>query len=96
MMFDQDILAAALIGLELKMARLEDQIAAVRAMTTGGKKVGRPRKVVTASDDWEEPAVAETPKKAKKKGTRNLSPEARARIASAQKKRWAAARGEAV
>jgi hypothetical protein len=96
MTFDQDILAAALIGLELKKARLEDQIAAIKALTTGGKKVGRPRKVATASDDWEAPAVPETPKKAKKKGKRNLSPEARARIAAAQKKRWAAARGESV
>ena len=45
------------------------------------KAVGRPRKIVAAP-------VA-TKSTAKKSGKRNLSPEARKRIADAQKKRWA-------
>ncbi len=45
------------------------------------KAVGRPRKVVAA-------ATATKQTRGKKK--RNLSPEARKRIADAQKKRWAA------
>lgn len=96
MTFDNDLLAAALVGLEARKARLEEQIAAIRALTTGGKEVGRPRKILTASanDDWEAPTVA-TPKskrKSKRGGKRNLSPEARQRIAEAQRKRWAAAK----
>lgn len=88
----QDILVAALEGLELRRARLLEQIASVKALV-GGPRKGRPSKV---SADESEPAPTATPaKKEGKKGKRNLSPEARERIAAAQKKRWAAARGEA-
>ena len=88
----QDILVAALEGLELRRARLLEQIASVKALV-GGPRKGRPSKTST-----EEPKLSAAPKPAKKagkKGKRNLSPEARERIAAAQKKRWAAARGEA-
>jgi len=87
MQYSQDILNAALEGLQLKLDRINDQIASVRKLT--GKKVGRPAKSIAAADDWEAP-VAAAPKKAKKRGKRNLSPEARERIAAAQKARWAA------
>jgi hypothetical protein len=51
------------------------------------KKVGRPRKVVAVPKKVV--AVARAAKPAKKK-KRNLSPEGRARIAEAVKRRWAA------
>jgi small-conductance mechanosensitive channel len=81
---------AALEGLELQKQRLEEQIRLVRSLV-GGKK---PRAAAPA------PAAAEAPaspaKKAgrKQRRKRNLSPEARERIAEAQKKRWAAFRKE--
>ena len=84
-MMDQAILHAALEGLEAKEAKLEEQIATVRAMIGGKKKPGPKPKA--AADDGEAPV---TSKKTKKK--RVLSPEASTRIAAAQEKRWAAAR----
>jgi hypothetical protein len=51
------------------------------------KKVGRPRKIVAAPK--KAAAVKPAAKPAKKK-KRNLSPEGRARIAEAVKRRWAA------
>ena len=92
MNIDQDILAAALIGLELKKARLEEQIAAVKALT-GAKAPKKTR--MAAEDDRESPSTEKATKKSTKtKKKRVLSPEARERIAAAQKKRWAAHRGE--
>lgn len=88
MNFDQELLQAALAGLEMKRARLEEQIASVRSMTTG--KAPTKRAKTKVAKKAEEPAVE---KKGRKK-RRQLSPEARQRIADAQKKRWAAARGE--
>lgn len=76
---DPAILGAALEGLENQKKRLEEQIASVRAML-GGKTYVAPTVSV---------AVAETSSGRRK---RNLSPEARERIAAAQKKRWAAYR----
>jgi hypothetical protein len=86
MNFDQELLQAALVGLEMKRAKLDEQIAFVRSMTTG-KAPGKRAKAAKAA---EEPATEKKPRKKR----RNLSPEARQRIAEAQKKRWAAARGE--
>ena len=91
---DPEILAAALVGLELKKARLEEKIASLRALV-GGKPARKTRAVAESTDDWEAPAAAPKAAKEKKKVKRILSPEARERIAAAQKKRWAAARGEA-
>jgi hypothetical protein len=76
---DPAILGAALEGLENQKKRLEEQIASVRAML-GGRNYSAP----SASS-----AVAESSSSRRK---RNLSPEARERIAAAQKKRWAAYR----
>ncbi|MBZ2184641.1 MAG: hypothetical protein K7J46_07995 [Bryobacter sp.] len=75
---DPALLAAALEGLELQRKRIDDQIAAVRAML-GGKKIAAPSAA---------PAASEGPARRK----RVLSEEARQRIAAAQKKRWASFR----
>ncbi len=78
---DASILAAALEGLESQKKRLEEQIASVRAMIGG-----RPARAAAP-----EAAPAQTGSRRK----RNLSPEARERIAAAQKRRWAAFRKSA-
>ena len=77
------LLAAALEGLELQKARIEEQIREVRSML--GQKVKSAPVAATpaASDDTE---AGSTGKKRRKR--RKLSAEARARIAAAQKKRW--------
>ena len=84
---------AALEGLELQKQRLEEQIRMVRSLV-GGKTTGA---AVPASGAAAAPR-AKTPRRVKSKGKaqrkRNLSPEARARIAEAQRKRWAAFRGD--
>lgn len=67
-------LTAALEGLELQKARIDAQIAQVRAML-GGKKA-----------KMAAPAAAAPAAPAKR---RKLSPAARKRIAAAQKRRWA-------
>jgi len=72
---DVTLLAAALEGLELQKSRIEAQIAEVRsALGRGGMK--------KAGD------AADAPR-AKSGRKRRLSAAARARIAAAQKKRWA-------
>jgi hypothetical protein len=78
----REILAAALQGLESQREKLDEQISQVRAMMGG--RVGRPAK--THSAQVSQPASGTSRKK------RVLSPEARKRIAAAQKKRWAAFR----
>lgn len=80
----REILEAALHGLEAQRQRLDEQIAQVRAMM--GRRVGRPPKG-GAADAISLPSASATPRK-----KRALSPEARKRIAAAQKKRWAAYR----
>ena len=78
-----EILEAALQGLEAQRQKLDAQIAQVRAMI--GHRVGRPPKNARLQNGAEAGRAGE--------GTRrNLSAEARKRIAAAQKKRWAAFR----
>lgn len=81
---------AALEGLELQKQRLEEQIRMVRSLI-GGKKT---RAVASASVAAEasSPAAKKGKTKGKARRKRNLSPEARKRIAEAQRKRWAAFR----
>lgn len=81
---------AALEGLELQKQRLEEQIRLVRSLI-GGKK---PRAAAPASAAEEAPAPSAKKAGRKQRRKRNLSPEARERIAEAQKKRWAAFRKE--
>lgn len=76
----REILEAALQGLELQRQKLDEQIAQVRSLL--GRRVGRPPKEGAVA------AVAAVRKVVK----RVLSPEARKRIAAAQKRRWAAFR----
>ncbi len=92
------IWAAAIEGLEIQKKRIEDQIAAVKSLlgvgaaaapSTAPRRRGRPpgsKNVATAAAGAAEPKKR-GPKPGRRK--RTLSPEARARIAEAQKKRWA-------
>jgi hypothetical protein len=80
---NQEILEAALQGLEAQKQRLEEQIAQVRAMM-GRRPAGRP-----SSSDGDKSSRSVSTDGRKK---RVLSAEARKRIAAAQKKRWAAFR----
>jgi len=73
--------AAALEGLEMQRRRIEDQIAQVRQML-GARGPGRPPAAAVSAGASGSPV-----KRARRK--RILSPEARKRIAAAQKKRWA-------
>jgi peptidoglycan hydrolase CwlO-like protein len=79
-----EILEAALQGLEAQRQKLDEQIAQVRAMM--GRRVGRPSKNAHLKNGGGEAGRAGEGKR------RNLSAEARKRIAAAQKKRWAAFR----
>jgi hypothetical protein len=73
----ESLLEAALEGLELRRKRLEEEIQNVRALL-GRRGRGRPPK--SSSEETSRPAGARK---------RRLNPEARKRIAAAQKKRWA-------
>ncbi len=81
---DPSLLSAALEGLELQKKRLEEQIAKVRQLMSG-------RATASVATDDAAPA-----RRGRKPGRRKriLSPEARERIAAAQRKRWAAFRKE--
>ena len=86
------------MGISEILASVDREIALLqhaRALLSGTiapapkKKVGRPRKVVAAPKKAALRVIAPAAKPAKKK-KRNLSPEGRARIAEAVKRRWAA------
>ena len=99
-----DILAAALEGYAAQKARIEAQIAEIRAMlggTAASSETGKPRRTVSASARrrmaraqklrWKKAKQgSETAQAATTKPKRELSAGARKRIATAQKKRWAA------
>jgi len=80
---DASLLTAALEGLELQRTRLDEQIQKVRAML---RKGGSGKAAVEAAAPAA-PKAAGGPRKRRK-----LSAEGRARIAEAQRKRWAASR----
>jgi hypothetical protein len=73
---DQELLSAALQGLEAQKKRIEEQISQVQAML--GHRRGRPAGSAN---------TAAAPEPAARR--RQLSPAARKRIAAAQKRRWA-------
>jgi peptidoglycan hydrolase CwlO-like protein len=77
---NHEILEAALQGLEAQRTRLEEQISQVRSMM--GQRAGRPSRATAKSAEEAAPASRDRKR-------RVLSPEARKRIAAAQKKRWA-------
>jgi len=82
-----DVLSAALAGLEAQKQRIEEHIGLVRALLgvrpDGQKRRGRPPK--SAASTIEASSVTAP---ARAQGKR--SPEVRARMAEAQRKRWAA------
>ncbi|MFL6448229.1 MAG: hypothetical protein ACJ746_11145 [Bryobacteraceae bacterium] len=80
---NREILEAALQGLEAQRERLDEQISRVRSMM--GQRAARPAKGSTA----EASSNAATTTSSRERKRRILSPEARKRIAAAQKKRWA-------
>ena len=86
-MIDQDILRAALEGLNIQRAELEEHIATMKRMLAGRNRADRKPRSAAVAEDVE----ARSPRKKRRK-KRILSPEARERIAAAQRKRWAAAR----
>lgn len=81
------IYAAALEGLELQRKRIEEQIQLVKSILAGGKPA-------PAASAVSAPAAPGKRGPKPKKARRVLSPEARKRIADAQKKRWAAFRSK--
>ena len=70
---DTSVLEMALVGYEIEKQKIDEKIAEIRARLGGGKAAEKP------------PAQ---PRKARRR-KRVLSPEARERIALAQRKRWA-------
>lgn len=87
MSIDPKILQAALAGFEAQKARLDQQIASIKA-TLGG------RSATFSAPNLPAQPEARAKRKYTKRGAkkRSLSPEARERIAAAQKKRWEAHR----
>lgn len=81
---DNTLLEAALVGLKAQRSRLDQQIAMVEGQL-GKRSPGRPKRL----QEPESPAAKKVAKKGKR---RKMSAEARARIAEAQRKRWAAYR----
>jgi peptidoglycan hydrolase CwlO-like protein len=79
------ILEAALQGLESQRQKLEEQISEVRRLLSGSGAASKSTK--TAGKTVASSNSGRSPRK-----KRALSAEARARIAAAQKKRWAAFR----
>jgi hypothetical protein len=80
----KEILEAALQGLELQRQKLDEQISQVRGLL-GKRPAGRPAGSTAAS-------AQDSGSQEQRNGRRRkraLSPEARKRIAAAQKKRWA-------
>ena len=83
-----EILEAALQGLEAQKQKIDDQISQVRSLM--GRRVGRPPKQSGGAASGATKQAGGSSASTRKK--RVLSPEARKRIAAAQKKRWAAFR----
>ena len=83
----REILEAALQGLESQRERLDEQISEVRRLLSGRGVASKatPTKSAPSSENSAGPRRGARKKRA-------LSSEARARIAAAQKKRWAAFR----
>jgi hypothetical protein len=85
---NSEILQAALQGLEAQKQKIDEQIAQVRSLF--GRRVGRPPKQSGGGGGATAKSSSASTGSTRKK--RVLSPEARKRIAAAQKKRWAAFR----
>lgn len=78
-------------SLRLELTQIDEAILNLERLAQGGgKRRGRPPKWLAEAKSAPEPAAAAAPRGKK----RTLSPEARKRMAEAQKRRWAAARGD--
>lgn len=84
---DTDMLTHALLGYEQKKAEIDQKIREIRGL------IGGTRVPSQSSNGSESHTPAEKPASGRK---RILSPEARKRIAAAQKKRWAEHRKNSV
>ena len=84
----REILEVALQGLEAQRQKLDEQIAEVRSLMGG--RAGRASRSGSTQGREQKAAAATERRNGRRK--RVLSPEARKRIAAAQKKRWAAFR----
>jgi peptidoglycan hydrolase CwlO-like protein len=82
----RQILEAALQGLESQREKLDEQISEVRRLLSGRGNASKQTKSASGSENTAGARRGGARKK------RALSAEARARIAAAQKKRWAAFR----
>jgi hypothetical protein len=79
----REILEAALQGLEAQRNKLDEQISQVRSLL--GSRGGRSSRTASGLGETSSSSSGQRRK-------RTLSPEARKRIAAAQRKRWAAFR----
>jgi hypothetical protein len=86
------VLNAALEGLQMQRARLEEQISMIQALL-GRRGPGRPKKS-TAAAVAAAVASSSAAGASEKTGKKRLSAAARKRIADAQKRRWAKFRQE--
>ena len=80
-----ELLQSALMGLEMQRQRIEEQIAQVRALL-GKRGPGRPP---STNSQMDAAPTAAAPRKRSK-----FSAEARARMAEAQRRRWAKKKGD--
>lgn len=84
----QDVLNAALEGLEAQKQKVDEQIQQVRSLLgVGAVRRGRPRKAASTQESVAAPAKNIRPK-------RKLSAAGRKRIIEATRKRWAAYRAK--
>jgi hypothetical protein len=79
---------AALEGLELQKQRLEEQIRQVRAVLSGRRVSATKPETAPAAAPAEKTKKVKAAPAARKGRKRQLSEEARLRIAAAKKKRW--------
>ena len=78
-----------LAELRAERARIEEAIIALERLGGAGSRRGRKPSWMTNPEGSQPQGGVDTPPK-----TRHFSPEARKRMAEAQRKRWAAARGQ--
>ena len=90
---NSELLNAAILGLESQKRKIEEQLDQVRALlgikADGQKRRGRPPKNAVDAIGSDVSLVAAGPQK-----RRRFSAETRAKMAAAQQKRWAVAKGQ--
>jgi len=90
---NSELLNAAILGLEAQKRKIEEQLDQVRSLlgirADGQKRRGRPPKNAADATGSDVSLVAGAPRK-----RRRFSAETRAKMAAAQQKRWAVAKGQ--